>query len=503
MPDPNQAASGVTPPPPPPGTSAVNPQEWQLGGTPTQKTAPPPAPPGTTAINPHEWSGSSQAPQRDWLDSVKDFIKGTWATAPVHPISMFQGAAQMAAHPIDTYLADNAVRTQIKNRAEQSFKQGDYGRGAVEMLKAFIPFIGPQTQHASDLMAQGKVAEGAGEATGLGLSLTAPEALKNVPVPAMVKNAAGKLSERVYQSTLKPPPASFTPEEVESMVKTGLQHEIPISEAGLAKVETLITDLNNKVSAEINAAPPTGAPRPVINRLQVASRLGDVGQTFGEQVLPEEDLATIQKAGEEFTAPGKSKNLTPQEAQAQKVGTYRQLKGKYGELSSARIESEKALARGLKEELEVIFPEIKGLNAEESQLLGLNEALERAANRIGNRDVVSLGGKIIAAGGAALGGTLGAGRAVSDAGAAVGAESSVGAISGALGALAIHHILTDPTIVSKMAIAMNKASQGSITIPAAVAKISGYANILGNSIEQQRTRSQNEQPPVEPFPVAP
>jgi hypothetical protein len=63
-------------------------------------------------------------------------------------------------------------------------------------------------------------------------------------------------------------------------------------------------------------------------------------------------------------------DISTSDAQALKTGTYRQLKSKsYGEMKSATIESQKALTRGIKEELANQFPEIAKLNAKEGELL--------------------------------------------------------------------------------------------------------------------------------------
>ncbi len=59
----------------------------------------------------------------------------------------------------------------------------------------------------------------------------------------------------------------------------------------------------------------------------------------------------------------------------------------YGEQQSGTIEAQKALAKGLKEELEGIFPEIKAKNAAEGKLLDLRPELEAAVNRLGNRRI--------------------------------------------------------------------------------------------------------------------
>jgi len=266
---------------------------------------------------------------------------------------------------------------------------------------------------------------------------------------------SGTLPERMYQSALKPS-TTLPTSQVQNMVRTGLENDIPVSAGGLSKLNSLIGDLGDKVKSQIQASSPTGA---AVNPFNVASRLSDTAKTFATQVTPEADLNAVSDTGNEFLRNNPAP-IPAADAQALKQGTYQQLSSKaYGELGSATVEAQKALARGIKEELEIQFPEIKGLNTQQGQLIGLDDSLERAVKRIDNRDVFSLGGKMATAAGAAVGGAPGA---------------AVGFV--------LHHVMTDPMVQSKLAIALREASQGGVTIPAATARIAGYANQLGNSV---------------------
>jgi hypothetical protein len=71
-------------------------------------------------------------------------------------------------------------------------------------------------------------------------------------------------------------------------------------------------------------------------------------------------------------------------AGALKTGTYRQLESEsYGEMKSATIESQKALARGSKEELADQFPQNCKIERERGRTsLGLDDALEAAGGMI-------------------------------------------------------------------------------------------------------------------------
>ena len=80
--------------------------------------------------------------------------------------------------------------------------------------------------------------------------------------------------------------------------------------------------------------------------------------------------------------------LTVPEAQAMKIGTYREIGKNYGKQSSASVETQKALARGLKEEIEAAIPKIKSLNAREGEIMAAQEAVGHRVAIAGNRDPV-------------------------------------------------------------------------------------------------------------------
>jgi hypothetical protein len=145
------------------------------------------------------------------------------------------------------------------------------------------------------------------------------------------------------------------------------------------------------------------------------------------------------------------------DAQAMKQGTYAVLKGKFGEQGSAAVEAQKALARGLKEEIASQFPEIDNLNKAESKLLDLQPILERAVNRTANHQLIGIGTPV--AGAAAK---------------AVTGSSGIGAAAGILKA-----VLDDPWIKSRLAIAVSKGSK--VPISQAAARVQAYSSALAAS----------------------
>src|SRR5439155_19304121 len=87
--------------------------------------------------------------------------------------------------------------------------------------------------------------------------------------------------------------------DVRQLAETGLKHNIPVSEAGVEKLQGLITDVEKEVQAAAQAATQRGV---TVNKYKVASRLSPQAAQAAQQALPGSDLATISEAGNEFLA---------------------------------------------------------------------------------------------------------------------------------------------------------------------------------------------------------
>lgn len=394
---------------------------------------------------------------RTWVDSATDAAKEWWKQ--VNPVSAVQGLAQAARHPIDTAVSLSQGQGMLAKRAEESFKKGDYAAGVQHFLNYLVPVIGQQTDQAGDLARQGEYAKAAGMTAGIATNIAAPELAKGITA----KLPIGQLPERMYQSALKPS-TTLSTERVQGVIRTGLENKIPVSADGVAKLDGLITDLSDRVKTEIQSGSKSGA---TIDPAAVAQRADQIKGKFANQVNPNADLQAIDSAKQEFLA-NNPNPIPAADAQTMKQGTYSQLKTKaYGEMKSATIESQKALARGIKEELENQFPEIKGLNAKQGQLIGLDDVLERAVRRIDNHQLFGIGTPIAAGAGAAVGGAPGA------------------AAAGIL-----KFILDNPEVKSKLAIKLSQATKGGSPISAATARVAAYSNALGSAMQNDsRTQS--------------
>lgn len=241
--------------------------------------------------------------------------------------------------------------------------------------------------------------------------------------------ANSRIPQKLYQSALKPTWAMVKKEGL-SMLDTGLKEQIPVSAEGLGIVEKKINDIRQQITNGIQARAAQGR---TVDTAEVLKSLDGLEDFYRNTAAPEAALDTLKGIRDQF-AQYHGQQIPVDKAQKIKINTYQELKNSYGEMASAKIEGLKQVARGLKEQISSVFPEIAGLNEQQSKLLGLDDALYRAVWRIENHQMMGIGSPLAAAAGHAL---LG----------------GPGAAAGFAGKL----LLDDPTLKSKLAIAIAKS----------------------------------------------
>jgi hypothetical protein len=190
----------------------------------------------------------------------------------------------------------------------------------------------------------------------------------------------------LMQSALKPTQAvlkeySTTPMRlVESLLEEGVN----VTEGGLAKLQRLFGETNQEIASRVRNAPG------VIDKKAVAARAANTANKLAQQVNPTKDLETVGTVVDEFMNHPiySGPTMSVPEAQAMKVGTYQQIGKKYGQLSSAEVETQKALARGLKEDVADAVPGLNELNQRDSRLMADIDAVGRRVAVANNRDPV-------------------------------------------------------------------------------------------------------------------
>lgn len=221
---------------------------------------------------------------------------------------------------------------------------------------------------AGDMLTQGAVsgaAQGVGIGLGAGMTKAAPWLMQKALKPSRTlleeyRTTGGKLAQ------------------------TLLDEGVNVTSAGLSKLQSLLGKTNAEIRALVAEAPGQ------IEKKSVAARVLPVASKRAQQTNPTKDLKAIGETVEEFLDHPvyKGPSLSVPESQAMKQGTYQAIGKKYGEVSSAEIEAQKALARGLKEEVAEAVPQVSKLNQRDSELMAATDAVGRQVALSGNKDPV-------------------------------------------------------------------------------------------------------------------
>lgn len=201
------------------------------------------------------------------------------------------------------------------------------------------------------------------------------------PVAAKFGGEAGKYvgrklsgaAENMMRSALKPVLKAQQTGDADVAVRTMLDNGLNVTKSGVEKLRNMVDDVNTQIEGKIAYSPD------MILKDDVLKALDATRSRFGNQVSPASDLAAIDAVASGFRShPRLPSDFIPiQQAQEMKQGTYSILRNKYGQLGSAETEAQKALARGLKEEIAKAVPGIADLNAKESSLLKTLKVAER------------------------------------------------------------------------------------------------------------------------------
>lgn len=245
-------------------------------------------------------------------------------------------------------------------------------------------------EKATDLATSAGASPETAAKVGYGANLTTQVA------PMLLGGEAAKLlsptlqsvARSMMQSAIKPTIADLKTGDAAKAIDTLLSEGITPTKAGLERMRGMVDRLGDQVSAAIANSTET------VSKGEVGKRLLETYNKFKSQVNPQSDLEAIKKAWGEFRNHPDiigQQDIPVQVAQRMKQGTYTALGSKpYGELQGAATEAQKALARGLKEEISTKVPQVAPLNKRQSELLNAIEVAERRALMEGNKNTLGM-----------------------------------------------------------------------------------------------------------------
>jgi hypothetical protein len=113
------------------------------------------------------------------------------ATKSLNPVTIL-GALDVAFRdPINTAKGILSAQDQLRVKAMDSFKGGDYVTGMRHLAEWMLPFIGPRLSEAGDYMQQGEIAKGLGATTDVGAQIALMRPRPNVTLSARVTPRVG------------------------------------------------------------------------------------------------------------------------------------------------------------------------------------------------------------------------------------------------------------------------------------------------------------------------
>lgn len=225
-----------------------------------------------------------------------------------------------------------------------------------------------------------------------GLGAAANAGLEGVQM--LAGGGVGKLAEPamkesgkwLMQKALKPSTGDLVKGKADRAIETLLEEGVNVSRGGVEKLRGIGTDLNQQVAAELaksSATIPKNAP---------PSRIIDgINRLEANNPLPSGPRASMEGVYNEFMSnPLIPTNIPLTKAQTYKQNLYQGLKDSYGKLSEGEEAARKALAMGLREEIERGAPTVGPLNKRASDIWNALNVTERRALIGGNNNPVSL-----------------------------------------------------------------------------------------------------------------
>lgn len=200
-------------------------------------------------------------------------------------------------------------------------------------------------------------------------------------------------ARKLYESAIKPIP-SMPIKTREKIITTGLDNAVKglpyrPNEKSVMQLGKNITNLVDTADSIVTSGAKIGD---TIKTEPLLKALDEVLNSFSEGPFPQKDIAIINSLKKQLIDRGET--MPVDEALKMKKFIYK-VADKYYKpgltaIIPAKVEAEKAVARAIKQELETLFPAITPINKEASRQIEFGKVLERAASRVGNRELFSI-----------------------------------------------------------------------------------------------------------------
>lgn len=343
-------------------------------------------------------------------------LMGDMAQTVLHPIETAKGLGNLAIGTAELLIPGEQGKEQVARNVGKFY--GDRYGGLEQFKKTLAEDpVGMAGDAATLLTGAGGLARFAAK-TGLARFAKAGNALSSAgaaiePIGAatratgaIVKKSLPDFAKRsispegLYESAVKfsNNPKVLSPVDRRRAIKTGLEGGYLPNEASYSRLWDNVATNRGQVEKIITAGDAAGDTIPTADVMRMLRPLETRAGRI-QSVYPE-FRQIIDEAKTQYATMGDK--IPVRTAQALKE-TVQDL-SKYGTDDRSRfmVGVNKAVGRGLRLQLEQVYPDLARLNQNSSALLTLENELAKATGRIGNRDLVNLGMKV-ALGGVGMG----------------------------------------------------------------------------------------------------
>lgn len=265
----------------------------------------------------------------------------------------------------------------------QGGPMGAVGAGGAEAMKGMGDVGHWLGGNATDLSAKAGLPPEV--SAGIG---TAADILPGMLVGGGGGRAAAPLLENagvgMMQRALKGPTDEIIRGNAERAARTMLERGENVTAGGIKSMRGDLGAANQEAAAALRGSNAT------VSSAYPGIEVAGVRKKFSKQANPEADVGAVENSWSEFRR-NWPKDIPIELAQEIKQGTYGALKGKFGEQGSAAVESQKAMARGLREGIEHGAPGVVEPNARASSLANALNIAEPAVANAAKKDPIGWG----------------------------------------------------------------------------------------------------------------
>lgn len=169
------------------------------------------------------------------VDSLADF--GKEATAGLNPVNLYHALKAVVTNLPGAVRQVGLAQGSLYQKAEQSYKDGDYIAAARHMASYLLPLIGPRIDQSGDFMQQGEYAKGLGAVADIGLQAALPMVAGKVTLGA----------RSLLKTTANPADAAA--------VRFGESRGIPV-DVGTKTGNGFVKDVQKRLSGTLGGASP-------------------------------------------------------------------------------------------------------------------------------------------------------------------------------------------------------------------------------------------------------